>query len=529
MLGKREKNKQKLGGLHLYGGDMYGVYGSSTRGNMIYGKEKKRKWPIVLVLLFVVVAAFFIVRMVLANMDVQRQQEEQAVNQAQQEQQAVEQATSGFSGTIKISAVGDMTLGTDSSFDASTSFNTTFSSNSPDYFLKRVSSYFQEDQLTLANFEGTLTTSTDRQDKTYAFKGDANYTEVLTSAGIGAVNMANNHSYDYGEQGYTDTIAALDAAKIKNFGDERTTIYETNGVKIGLFGINAVERSAEIVSPIMLKDIATLKTEGCNIVIGSFHWGTEGDYSVDETQTTLAHAAIDAGCDLVLGTHPHVLQGIEKYKDRYICYSLGNFCFGGNTNPKDFNTMIYQQTFTLENGELVVNDETLQQMDVVPCSVSSTTSINNYQPMPLSGEDATSLLQKLNGYSQSLAGSTVLVSEELDAANLAKVQAESAKSTGSVSKAAIEAARLNALGESAETSSSASGTDSTSAGEASASGASGTDNTNAGTSGLSASNSGTSGSTASSNGTNNSGNTSPASGSSSNIKNSSVTTSSSAG
>ena len=507
MPGKRGNNKQSLGGLRLYGGDAHGIYGSSTRGTMIYGKQKRRKWPIVLVLLIVAIAAFFIVRTVLANMDAQRQQEEQAANQAQQEQQAAEQATSGYSGTIKISAVGDMTLGTDTSFNASTSFNTIFSSNSPDYFLKRVSSYFQDDQLTLANFEGTLTTSTDRQDKTYAFKGDANYTEVLTSAGIGAVNLANNHSYDYGEQGYTDTIAALDAAKIKNFGDERTAVYETNGVKIGLFGINAVERSAEYVSPTMLKDIATLKTKGCNIVIGSFHWGTEGDYNVDETQTTLAHAAIDAGCDLVLGTHPHVLQGIEKYKDRYICYSLGNFCFGGNTNPKDFNTMIYQQTFTLENGELVVNDETLQQMDVVPCSVSSTTSINNYQPMPLSGEDATSLLQKLNGYSQSLAGSTVLVSEELDAANLAKVQVESAKSTGSVSKAAVEAARLNALGESAGTSSSTSETD----------------NTNTSTSGTSTSDSSASSSTSAS------GNASSTSDNSSSTNNSSNTSSTSAG
>ena len=280
----------------------------------------------------------------------------------------------------------------------------------------------------------------------------------MTSAGIDAVNLANNHSYDYGEQGFTDTIAALDAAKIKNFGDERTAIFETlDGAKVGLFGINAVERSSDDVSDTMLKDIATLKTENCDLVVGSFHWGVEGDYDIEATQSELAHAAIDAGCDLVLGTHPHVLQGIEKYKDRYICYSLGNFCFGGNTHPKDFNTMIYQQTFTFENGELVVNDETLQQMDVVPCSVSSTSSINNYQPMPLSGDSATTLLQKLNGYSQSLAGSTVLVSETPDAEGLAKVQVESAKSTGSVSKAAVEAARLNALGGSAGSSAAASG------------------------------------------------------------------------
>ena len=472
MPGKKGNSNQNLGGLRLYGGDVHGIYGSSTRGTMIYGKQTRRKWPFVLALLIIAVAAFFIVRTVLANTDAQRAEEEQTAQQTQ-EQQAAEQASSGFSGTIKISAMGDMTLGTDSSFDTETSFNTAFSSNSPDYFLKQVSSYFKDDQLTLANFEGTLTTSTDRQDKTYAFKGDANYAEVLTSAGIDAVNLANNHSYDYGEQGFTDTIAALDAAKIKNFGDERTAIFETlDGAKVGLFGINAVERSSDDVSDTMLKDIATLKTENCDLVVGSFHWGVEGDYDIEATQSELAHAAIDAGCDLVLGTHPHVLQGIEKYKDRYICYSLGNFCFGGNTHPKDFNTMIYQQTFTFENGELVVNDETLQQMDVVPCSVSSTSSINNYQPMPLSGDSATTLLQKLNGYSQSLAGSTVLVSETPDAEGLAKVQVESAKSTGSVSKAAVEAARLNALG--------GSGAGAAASGSGSESAASGANTTNDG-------------------------------------------------
>ena len=112
-----------------------------------------------------------------------------------------------------------------------------------------------------------------------------------------------------------------------------------------------------------------MKKAGAQIIIVNFHWGIEKQYTPDENQKALAHLAIDEGADLVIGHHPHVLEGIEKYNGKYICYSLGNFCFGANRNPKDKDTMIFQQTFTLKqtilmNGHLSHRIRPLQQMQL---------------------------------------------------------------------------------------------------------------------------------------------------------------------
>ena len=441
------RRRSNRGGFRLYGGDARGIYGSPSRGTMIYGKRPRRRWPFVVAALVVVaaVAVFLVVRAVGAGNE--RAAEEQAAQEAAQQtavQSSAEQAEGGPSGTVKISAVGDLTFGTDENFDRSTSFNATFEENGSAYFLSKVASCLSADQLTIGNFEGTLTDSGAREDKTYAFKGDASYAQALVDGSVEAVNLANNHSYDYGEQSYTDTIAALDAVKVKNFGYERTAVYEAGGVKIGLLGVNALSGDVEATEKQLIQDVSALDAQGCHIIIAAAHWGVEGAHEPGEDQTTLAHAAIDAGCDLVLGTHPHVLQGIEKYKDRYICYSLGNFCFGGNRNPSEYSTMIFQQTFTVENGQLVIDDTTLRQMDVVPCSVSSSQSCNDYRPTPLEGDEAAELLSTLNGRTESVAGEKALVAAQVGADGTAQVDAQSARSTGSVSTASEEAARLNA-------------------------------------------------------------------------------------
>ena len=152
-----------------------------------------------------------------------------------------------------------------------------------------------------------------------------------------------------------------------------------------------------------------------------FHWGIEGENVPESEQVSLAHAAIDAGCDLVIGGHPHVLQGVEYYKNRYICYSMSNFCFGGNTHPADFDTMMYQQTFTFKDGQLVMDDATRAQVDIIPCSVSSSSSINNYQPTPLTGERGSAVVSKLNGFSKKLSGTPVSFDTELDSSGRATV------------------------------------------------------------------------------------------------------------
>lgn len=300
--------------------------------------------------------------------------------------------------SITVSMVGDCTLGTDVNFDQSTSFDAFYQmKNDPGYFFQNVKDIFTADDLTVTNMEGTLTTSNDRQQKTFAFKGDPSYTEILTRGGVEATNLANNHSHDYGDQSYEDTIQYLEAAGITTFGYDRTAVMDVKGIKVGLIGIyelkDGLGRQQQVIDTIQ-----EVKDQGAQVIIVSFHWGTEKSNIPDDIQKTLAHLAVDQGDDLVVGHHPHVLQGIEKYQGKNIVYSLGNFCFGGNKNPSDKDTMIFQQTFTVENGELVEDDVT----NIIPCSLSSESGYNNYQPMVLEGSEKERVLQKIEEFSAAL-------------------------------------------------------------------------------------------------------------------------------
>lgn len=295
--------------------------------------------------------------------------------------------------SLTLSVVGDCTLGTDETFDYDTSLNAYYENYGADYFLQNVKDIFSTDDLTIANFEGTLTDSDEREDKTFAFKAPASYASILTGGSVEAVNTANNHSHDYGEQSFNDTLAALDDAGIVHFGYDETAVMDVKGIKVGLVGIyelyDHLEREQQ------LKDnIAKVKADGAQLIVVIFHWGNETETVPDSNQTTLGRIAIDEGADLVCGHHPHVLQGIETYKGRNIVYSLGNFCFGGNSSPSDMDTMIYQQTFTIDADGVKKDNVT----NIIPCSISSAAydGYNNYQPTPAKGDEATRILGKIN-------------------------------------------------------------------------------------------------------------------------------------
>ena len=295
--------------------------------------------------------------------------------------------------SLTLSVVGDCTLGTDETFDYDTSLNAYYENYGADYFLQNVKDIFSTDDLTIANFEGTLTDSDEREDKTFAFKAPASYASILTGGSVEAVNTANNHSHDYGEQSFNDTLAALDDAGIVHFGYDETAVMDVKGIKVGLVGIyelyDHLEREQQ------LKDnIAKVKADGAQLIVVIFHWGNETETVPDSNQTTLGRIAIDEGADLVCGHHPHVLQGIETYKGRNIVYSLGNFCFGGNSSPSDMDTMIYQQTFTIDADGIKKDNVT----NIIPCSISSAAydGYNNYQPTPAEGDEATRILGKIN-------------------------------------------------------------------------------------------------------------------------------------
>lgn len=299
--------------------------------------------------------------------------------------------------TITISAAGDCTLGTDESFGYSGSFMEEFEKQNRNYgyFFENVREIFANDDLTIVNLETTLTNATKKAEKKFRFKGLPEFTEIIKMGNIEAVNIANNHTMDYLEQGYNDTIENLKKADIGFFGNNHKYVTTIKDIKIGLLGYNGWSNSENVKKQIK-NDIESLKADGCQLVIVSFHWGIERKNYPNSVQKDLGRFTIDSGADLVLGHHPHVVQGIENYKGKYIVYSLANFCFGGNRNPSDKDTFIFQQTFEFKNGEKTDSDK----INIIPCSVSSVKHRNNYQPTPVEGDEAKRILQRIEKYSE---------------------------------------------------------------------------------------------------------------------------------
>lgn len=169
---------------------------------------------------------------------------------------------------------------------------------------------------------------------------------------------------------------------MQSFGYDRIAYVDVKGVKVALIGSYFPEDSAENTKE-MTDNIAAARAEGAQLVIVYVHWGQEHEYDITEGQQTAGRAAIDAGADLVVGSHPHVVQGWEVYQGRYLVYSLGNFCFGGNTNPDDKDCLIFQQTFTVTGDEVAKNDD----VDFIAASVSTETDRNTYQPVLAEGDE----------------------------------------------------------------------------------------------------------------------------------------------
>ncbi|MEH7308694.1 CapA family protein [Neobacillus drentensis] len=311
--------------------------------------------------------------------------------------------------TIKISAAGDFTLGSDESFNYSSSFIKAAADNGLPYFVEGLDNIFLNDDFTTVNLETTLTNATKKAVKTFRFKGDPSYAEILKLGGIEAVNLANNHIHDYLDKGYQDTITSLKNQNIGYFGYDHKYITTVKDTKIGALGYEGWSDTSEIRSQVA-NDIKELRAQGAQIILVHYHWGSERHYVPDSSQKSLARFTIDSGADLILGHHPHVVQGIEEYKGKFIVYSLGNFMFGGNRNPSDKDTFVFQQTFHLKNG--VLSDT--KEINVVPFSISSVSSRNDYQPTLLTGSEKERVKQKIIDASNKIKGSDWLVYENND-------------------------------------------------------------------------------------------------------------------
>ncbi len=300
---------------------------------------------------------------------------------------------------ITLSAAGDCSLGNYESQAYNMSFNQAYETEGgAEYFLRNVKDIFEKDDLTIVNLEGVLTADARKESgRTFNIKGDPSYVDILTSGSVEMVSMGNNHRLDFGVSGTEDTVEALDSKGIVYAYDENVGVYETKGIRIGLVSVNEVSwgyGSEKLVE----EGITKLKEEGVDLILVACHWGVEKDYYPEKYQRTLGRKCIDWGADLVIGHHPHVLQGIEEYNGKYIIYSLGNFSFGANRNPADQDTMIFQQTFTFVEGKM---QETVDAR-VIPCSISSVENRNNYQPTPLEGEEAERVLERLRKFSKDM-------------------------------------------------------------------------------------------------------------------------------
>ena len=295
--------------------------------------------------------------------------------------------------TVVISFTGDTTLGSDENFGYTNTFHEYYDKYGKEYFLKNVKHIFEKVDYTVFNLEGPLTNEGERADKEYAYKGRPEYIEILKEASVNAVNLANNHVKDYGNQGFIDTKQYLDEANIAYFENNTRHIATIKDQTFAFLGygiwIDSVAQRNQIKN-----DIEQMKKQA-DVVIVTIHGGDmDINYPNDLLQLTARHI-IDSGADIVIGHHPHTIQSIEKYKDKYIAYSIGNFLYGGSTSAYNSDTIILNVNFIFSDNSL-----TDIKLDIIPASISGTKNINNYQPVILKDEAYKRVIDKINLYSK---------------------------------------------------------------------------------------------------------------------------------
>lgn len=315
------------------------------------------------------------------------------------EEDAVPSAPVSGDQTITLSFVGDCTLATDNA-TAEGSFEEYYENEGAGYFFKNVKSILEGDDLTVANLECVFTLTDERTGSLYAYKAHPSHAVILAEGNINAVNLANCHIWDYGDAGRVDTIAHVGNAGLGWFDATNLLVSTIRGVKVGVIGLSSYDTSDEQIVASTKDDIEELKKQGAQIIVVEYHWGEEGSDAPSEAQIQLAHSAVDAGADVVIGHHPRILQGVELYKGKYIAYSLGTFCYGGTQPPEDFDTMIFQQTFTLKDGAV----EGGAELNMIPCSISSQGGRNDYCPTPADEQNSQRILDKIYSLSGAVDG-----------------------------------------------------------------------------------------------------------------------------
>lgn len=296
--------------------------------------------------------------------------------------------------TLTLSFVGDCSIGemVESSGKAG-SYTATVDEKGYDWPFSLVREYLEADDFTFANSEVIFTSRTQHADKKTNLRAAAQYAQVYLHSGVDAVNTANNHAMDFFDAGYVDSLAALDSFSIPHFGtlypgtkraQDRLGIYEVKGIKIGALGFSYPQDSD--VKKIAAR-IATLREQGCDLVIVSLHWGREVQNTPQSWQFSYAKKVMDAGADVIWGHHPHILQQVQFYQGKPIFYSTGNFTFG-SMSAVDPDTGIFQLRY-----ELTSDGPELVNFTVIPCR---TQGKGDYRPYPLiDPAEKTAMLKKL--------------------------------------------------------------------------------------------------------------------------------------
>lgn len=275
--------------------------------------------------------------------------------------------------TVTVTFLGDITLCTEARNTTSPNGFNYVVAGDMNYCFKNCKSIFEADDLTIANLEGAVTTSTEHKDKEFVFGMPPENLQMLVNGSIDAVNLANNHTGDFLDQGYKDTKKNLDSYGILWSDQYNVATIQVGDYLIGMFGICDWDNTN-----LAYKRIDELKLKGCNIIIATCHWGQEASYEPTSKQIYLGHCLIDHGVDIVVGGHPHRLQPIEKYKDKWIVHSISNFCFGGNTSLSDPDTVILQCKFVMDESTKNCVD---YKLNVIPYSQTGRSG-NDYCPVP---------------------------------------------------------------------------------------------------------------------------------------------------
>ena len=298
---------------------------------------------------------------------------------------------SDYTGTVHITFLGDCTLGGESRLRGSRyGFVQTVKEKGYGWPFRNLTALTAGDDLTVANLEGVLSDrdTLEREDKKYNFLGQADYTEILKQGSVECVTLANNHSHDYGEQGYRDTKENIAKAGIASFGTDHMAVWERDGLLIGFTGVNY--SASGNYGKRLEKQIGILRDLGCAAVITVIHTGDEHTQEINERQRQAAAKAIESGADLVVGHHPHVIQGMTVTDGVPVVYSLGNCVFGGTMYPDDSDALVLRADLDFKDNAL-----TGITLRFFPISYSGRKDRNDYSPVFLEGDDAARALGKM--------------------------------------------------------------------------------------------------------------------------------------